>query len=71
MAEFTEQSEKGGILEVGSIHRAHCQRIGKRVALSTTYRMLHRHGWRKISPRPQHPNANPEAAAEFKKTLRH
>ena len=71
IAEFTEKSEKGGILEVSQIHREHRRKIGKEVALSTTYRMLHRHGWRKISPRPQHPKTDPQAAAEFKKTSLH
>lgn len=66
--EFTEKSERGGILEVSQIHRRHCQKIGKNVALSTTYRMLHRHGWRKISPRPQHPKSDPKVVADFKKT---
>ena len=68
---FSDKAEKGGVLEVSQIHRAHRQRIGKDVALSTTYRMLHRHGWRKIAPRPQHPKSDPGVAAEFKKTLRH
>jgi transposase len=68
---FSGKAEKGGILEVSQIHRAHRQRIGKDVALSTTYRMLHRHGWRKIAPRPQHPKADPVAVADFKKTLPH
>lgn len=68
ITEFTEKSEKGGILEISQIHRAHCRKTSKEVALSTTYRMLHRHGWRKISPRPQHPKTDPKTAAAFKKT---
>lgn len=71
MEEFTGKAEKGGILEVSQIYKAHCQKVGKDVALSTTYRMLRRHGWRKIAPRPQHPKSDPEAVAKFKKTLLH
>jgi len=64
---FIKAGDAGGILEVGPIHKAHCERLGKEVPLSTTYRLLHRHGWRKIQPRPRHPKADKEAQAAFKK----
>lgn len=67
---FVESGDAGGILEVGPIHKAHCERLGKAIALSTTYRLLHRQGWRKIQPRPRHPKADREARASFKKTGR-
>ena len=41
--------------------------IGKKVNKTVIYRMLKRHGWRKISPRPSHPKADQEKQAEFKK----
>jgi Winged helix-turn helix len=34
------------------------------------YRLLNRHGWRKLVPRPVHPKANKEEQEQFKKTLR-
>ena len=34
---------------------------------STIYRLLHRHGWRKLVPRPRHPKAHAEKQATFKK----
>jgi hypothetical protein len=37
---------------------------------STVYRRLPRHGWRKLLPRPRHPQADPEEQERFKKTLR-
>jgi len=64
------RAERGGILEVSIIHRAYEQAVGKKVAKSTVYRMLHRHGWRKIAPRRRHPNADKEAQEAFKKTGR-
>ena len=64
------QAERGGILEVSKIHRACEEALGKKQALSTTYRMLHRHGWRKIAPRPKHPKGDAEAQEAFKKTGR-
>jgi Winged helix-turn helix len=42
---------------------------GTRVAESTIYRLLDRHGWRKLMPRPKHPKASPEAQEQLKKTL--
>ena len=57
------------MLIVSSIHRDYEQEIGHKVPPSTIYRMLERHGWRKIVPRPSHPKADPESQASFKKTL--
>ena len=61
------QAEQGSILEVSKIHQDCESKTGKKFALSTTYRLLHRHGWRKIAPRPKHPKADVEAQHDFKK----
>jgi hypothetical protein len=37
------------------------------VASSTVYRILARHGWRKVAPDTCHPKHDAEAQAEFKK----
>lgn len=66
---FLKKAEKSGMLIVSSIHRAYEQEIGHKVPPSTIYRVLERHGWRKIVPRPSHPKSNPETQAAFKKTL--
>lgn len=66
---FIEDGDAGGILEVSKIHKAHCDRVGKRITLSTTYDVLHRHGWRKIMPRPRHPKADKETQDAFKKLV--
>ncbi len=62
---FIESGDKGGILKVSAIHRALCKKAGRKVCLSTTYDLLHRHGWRKIMPR--HPKADKDAQTAFKK----
>ena len=67
LEQFIERGDIGGILEVSPIHRAHSKLLGKEIPLSTTYRLLHRHGWRKIEPRPRHPKSNNDAQADFKK----
>ena len=65
---FRGAGENGGILEVGRIQAAFEEKVGRKVAKSTVYDLLHRHGWRKITPRPRHPKSDPDAAASFKKT---
>lgn len=68
LSPFLKQAERSGIITVSSVQQAYEQKLGRRVALSTVYRMLGRHGWRKVVPRPSHPNADPEAREAFKKT---
>jgi transposase len=71
LAPFVERADAGGMLTVAEIHRAYQKRSGKAVAPSTIYRLLERHGWRKVVPRPRHPKANVAAQAAFKKTAPH
>jgi transposase len=68
LKQFENEGKEGGILEVQVIHEAYQQATGKNAALSTTYRMLERHNWRKIMPRPRHPKGNPDKQADFKKS---
>ena len=65
---FLEAGKAGGILETSKIHTSFEEKIGHEVSKSTIYRLLHRHGWRKIAPRPHHPKFNTEVAGSFKKT---
>ncbi len=66
---FFESAEKGHIATIAQIKEAFETVIGHSVAESTVYRLLNRHGWRKIVPRPRHPKANKAEQEEFKKTL--
>lgn len=68
LAPFVARAEAGGMLTVAEIQQAYRERTGKVVARSTVYRLLDRHGWRKIVPRPRHPKADVVAQAAFKKT---
>ena len=65
---FVERAQAGGMLTVAEIQRAYQEQSGKAVAPSTIYRLLDRHGWRKVVPRPRHPKADVAAQAAFKKT---
>lgn len=45
LAKFAE--EESSCVEISEIHVAYRKKTAKKTALTTTYRMLHRHGWRK------------------------
>jgi transposase len=66
LARHTRAGEKGHMLEIGPLYQSLCKKVGHPVALTTAYRIAHRHGWRKIAPRPEHPSRNPKAAEYFK-----
>ena len=69
--EFLAQWEKpaivGGVLTVPPIHAALVERLGHDTPMSTTYRLLARHGWRKVQPDTKHPKSDPALQDEFKK----
>jgi transposase len=69
LAAFFAWAEAGEIATTAEIWRAFEARVGHEVDDSTIYRLLNRHGWRKLMPRPRHPKADPQAQAQFKKTL--
>jgi transposase len=70
LAEFSSQAEAAGMSEVSRIQRAYEQTVRHPVPKSTVYRMLARHGWRKIAPRRRHPEANRQRQRSFKKNSR-
>ena len=67
LASFLEQAKAGGVLVAGEVKIAYEKQVGRIVPKSTVYRMLARHDWRKIAPRPRHPNDDPAAREAFKK----
>lgn len=67
---FLERAAGGGILHVGSIQAVYEEAVGHEVPKSTVYRVLARHGWRKLAPRPRHPKAKAGGQEEFKKNSR-
>ena len=69
LAPFFARAQRGELATTAEIWRAFEERVGHQVDESTIYRLLNRHGWRKLMPRPRHPQADPQAQAHFKKTL--
>lgn len=64
---WTKEAEAGGVLVVPPIHEALEKRLGRTVTASTVYRMLARHGWRKVTPDTCHPKRDEQAQQDFKK----
>lgn len=70
LAPFLEEAKKGGILVVSRIKQAWEKRLGRKVALASTYNLLHRHGWRKLAPDKRHAKTDVAAQIEWKKNSR-
>lgn len=67
LATFRKGAEDGAVLVVGDIKAALEKKLGREVHKTTVYRMLKRHEWRKVAPRPRHPKQSREAIEAFKK----
>ena len=68
LAPWAEQARDAGVLVVSPLRAALAENLGrKKVAASVVYRLLARHGWRKVAPDTRHPKSYPAAQAERKK----
>jgi len=67
---FRELAITGQVATTREIQRALEKKVGHPVDKSMVYKMLQRHGWRKVVPRTAHEKSDPERQAAFKKTLR-
>jgi len=67
---WLESAAAGHLVVVSPIRAALAQRLGKPVKPSVVYRLLARHGWRKVAPDTRHPKSKPEVQAEWKKNSR-
>lgn len=65
--ELLEDSTKGLIITGKIIHEKAEAKIGKRINSTYAYNLLHRHNWRKITPRTKHPKSNKSEQEDFKK----
>lgn len=70
LAPWVEQAKQGRMLVVSSLRAAFAQAVGRTVAATVVYRMLERHGWRKVAPDTRHPQADPKAQEDWKKNSR-
>jgi transposase len=69
LARFAKAAGAGEMLNIHDLKRAYEQQIGHKTSNSTVYDLLGRHGWRKLMPRPFHPQQDLAAQNAFKKTV--
>ena len=67
LEQFAELADAGQIITITVIMEKYVEIIGKPCSDTTIYRLLKRHGWRKITPRPTHPGKASEEEIESSK----
>lgn len=71
LSTFEEQAKLGRVVEVSDIKAAYEKKVGHTIGGGQIYRVLKRHGWRKIKPRSRHPKKASDEAIEASKKLTH
>lgn len=69
LAPWAQLAGEGSLLVVAPLRAALAQRLGHRVTHSVVYRLLARHGWRKVAPDTRHPKSDPLAQELWKKNF--
>jgi len=64
---FAQAAGAGELLNIHEMKAAYEEAIGRPTSKSTIYALLERHGWRKLMPRPHHPERDLELQKRFKK----
>ncbi len=67
LARFAKAAGAGELLNIHDLKAAYEKAIGHPTSNSTVYNLLVRHDWRKLMPRPFHPERDLEAQKDFKK----
>jgi transposase len=69
LEQFRDEAEQGLLTNAKKILEKYEEQTGKKSNISTIYKLLERHGWRKIKPRPNHPNGATEEEKNSSKKL--
>ena len=67
---WAEQARDAGLLVLSPIRAALAERVGHPVKASVVWRLLARHGWRKVAPDTRHPKNDPRVMKAWKKNSR-
>jgi len=70
LARFEEEADAGHELTVSDIRKGLETELGRETAVAYVYRVLKRHGWRKVMPRPKHPKAASKEEQDSSKKLK-
>ena len=65
-----EKAAQGGVVVIPRLKEKIEKQLGRRVSLSTIYRMLARNGWRKLAPDTTHPQGDAALREDWKKNLK-
>jgi len=69
LAQFRQTAETGQVITIAEIKASYDAKLGRESAKSIIYKMLHRHGWRKVMPRSRHPKKASDEVIEASKKL--
>ena len=67
---FKDKAQSGGVLDVSEIHAELEKALSRKVHLPAVYKLLHRHGWRKLAPRKRNTKSDPLTQEVWKKNSR-
>ena len=67
LARFTKAAGAGELLNIHALKIAYEEEIGHSTSDSTMYNLWARHQWRKLMPRPFHPERDEKAQEAYKK----
>jgi transposase len=67
---WENEAKSAGMIIVPPLHQALEEYLGDKVHHAQVYRMLARHGWRKVAPDTTHPKTAPAAQDAWKKNSR-
>lgn len=70
LEQFKQKAEQGQMLDIHEIENAYREKVGHSIGQAQIYRVLSRHGWRKIMPRSKHPKKADEEVIETSKKLK-
>lgn len=70
LEQFKQKAEQGQMLDIHEIENAYREKVGHSIGQAQIYRVLYRHGWRKIMPRSKHPKKADEEVIETSKKLK-
>jgi transposase len=69
LAGFEKVAQAGQVVEVSEIKAAYVEKVGHPIGNGQIYRVLKRHGWRKVKPRSRHPKKATLEAIQASKKL--
>jgi len=69
LEQFIDKATKGQVITVNDMLIEYRKETGKKMTEPAFYRLLKRHGWRKLMPRPRHPKKADAETIEASKKL--